>query len=129
MHLIIEGLRIQPGFDLVLVSGSDLIPILSVIVWVYIVSFNQMGKISEDLQLQIFGDLTHLIETNYVYPNYNGKDWNEIRSRYQDKIEAGLDTQSFYDQMHARVDELGDDHSFFLSPAEVQESEAELKGD
>ena len=27
------------------------------------------------------------------------------------------------------INELGDEHSFFLSPIEVEESEAELKGD
>ena len=89
----------------------------------------KVTEISKDEQLRILTDLTHLVETVYVYPNYNGKDWTEIKSRYQAKIEAGLDTQSFYDQMHAMIEELGDDHSFFLSPAEVQESEAELKGD
>jgi C-terminal processing protease CtpA/Prc len=32
-------------------------------------------------------------------------------------------------EMDAMIRELGDDHSFFLSPFEVEASEAELKGD
>src|SRR6266508_4362466 len=34
----------------------------------------QVTEISKDKQLQIFGDLVHIIENVYVYPNYNGKD-------------------------------------------------------
>jgi carboxyl-terminal processing protease len=52
-----------------------------------------------------------------------------MESRYQGEIEAGLDTQSFYNEMSTMITELGDEHSFFLSPTEVAESEAELRGD
>jgi hypothetical protein len=82
--------------------------------------------VSKNEQLRILGDLGQIVEEVYVYPDYNGKDWNEIESRYRAKIEAGLDTESFYTEMQNMVTELGDDHSFFLSPLEVQESEDEL---
>jgi C-terminal peptidase prc len=89
----------------------------------------QIDEISQVEQLNIFRQLGEVIEAVYVYPDYNGKDWNEIKSRYQSRIEAGLDTLSFYDEMSAMIQELGDEHSFFLSPEEVAESEAELRGD
>jgi carboxyl-terminal processing protease len=89
----------------------------------------QLTEISRDEQLRILNDLEHVIDKVYVYPDYNGKDWNEIKARYKAKIEAGLDAQSFYEEMSALVKELGDDHSFFLSPADVRESEAELRGE
>jgi carboxyl-terminal processing protease len=89
----------------------------------------QVTEISKDEQLNILGDLGNIVQEIYVYPDYNGKDWNEIESRYQAKIEAGLDTQSFYDEMSAMIEELGDEHSFFLSPIEVAEAEAELRGE
>jgi C-terminal peptidase prc len=41
---------------------------------------------------------------------------------------AGLDTEAFYTDMADMVDELGDNHSYFESPAEVAQSEAELSG-
>jgi len=44
-------------------------------------------------------------------------------------IEAGLDTESFYREMQAMIEELQDEHSFFLSPLEVKQSEAELRGE
>jgi C-terminal peptidase prc len=85
--------------------------------------------ISQDEQLRIFQELGNVIETVYIYPDYNGKDWDEIKSRYQARIATGLDTQSFYDEISLMIGELGDEHSFFLSPAQVAESEAELRGD
>jgi carboxyl-terminal processing protease len=89
----------------------------------------ELTEVAQDEQLRIFKDLGDVVEGVYVYPDYNGKDWNEIESRYRARIETGLDTQSFYNEMSLMIEELGDEHSFYLSPAEVAESEAELRGD
>jgi C-terminal peptidase prc len=89
----------------------------------------QIDEVSHAKQLRIFRELTGVVEAIYVYPDYNGKDWNEIKSEHFAKIDAGLDTPSFYDEMSLMIEELGDEHSFFLSPIEVAESEAELRGD
>ena len=86
-------------------------------------------EVSQAEQLSIFRELGSVVESVYVYPDYNGKDWNEIETRYQARIEAGLDTQAFYNEMSLMIEELGDEHSFFLSPIEVAEAEAELRGD
>ena len=89
----------------------------------------QVTEIPQGEQLSILRELGHIVEKAYVYPDYNGKNWNAIETKYRDEIEAGLDTQSFYKEMSTMITELGDEHSFFLSPLEVKESEAELKGD
>ena len=89
----------------------------------------QVEDVSKDEQLNILRELGEVVKRIYVYPDYNGKDWNEIESRYRAKVESGLDTQSFYTEISAMIEELGDEHSFFLSPIEVKESEAELRGD
>ncbi|HXQ38007.1 MAG TPA: S41 family peptidase [Anaerolineales bacterium] len=87
------------------------------------------ADISQGEQLRVLGELIKIVEDVYVYPDYNGKDWNEIKSRYKARVEAGLDTESFYRDMQAMIEELQDEHSFFLSPLEVNQSEAELKGE
>src|SRR5688572_18259367 len=89
----------------------------------------QITEISQDEQRTILSEITNLVQSIYVYPDYNGKDWNDIKARYLTKVEAGLDTQSFYNEMSAMITELGDEHSFFLSPMEVAEAEAELRGE
>jgi carboxyl-terminal processing protease len=86
-------------------------------------------EISQNEQLKILGDIGRVVQDEYVYPNFNGNDWKAIVAMYRARVKAGLDTQSFYRQMFAMIHELGDDHSFFLSPAEVAETEAELRGD
>jgi carboxyl-terminal processing protease len=89
----------------------------------------QVTEISKDEQLRILEELGNIVEDIYVYPDFNGKDWNGIQATYRARIEAGLDAQSFYNEMSAMIEELGDEHSFFLSPIEVAEAEAELRGD
>ena len=89
----------------------------------------QVTEISTREQLSIFKNIEQIVEQVYVYPDFNGNDWDKIVAKYRSEIEAGLDTQAFYDEMSAMITELGDEHSFFLSPADVAESEAELKGD
>ena len=86
-------------------------------------------EISQGEQMRILRELANIVRDVYVYPDFNGKDWNEIESRYKEKIESGLDTAAFYREMDAMIRELGDEHSRFLSPVQVEESDAELKGE
>jgi carboxyl-terminal processing protease len=85
-------------------------------------------EIDQTLQLRVFDDATKVISQVYVYTDFNGRDWNAIMAAHRAKIEAGLSSGDFYDQMQSMVDELGDDHSRFDSPADVAESQAELAG-
>ena len=85
-------------------------------------------SISQTDQLKIFGDMTEVINQVYIYPDYNGKDWAEIKARYRSKIEAGLDTEAFYQEMKSMVRELGDEHSAYKSPVDVEAADAELQG-
>lgn len=86
-------------------------------------------EISKSEELGILKGIGNIVEDVYVYQDYNGKDWNEIEARYRAKVEAGLDTVTFYTEMQNMINELGDEHSFFLSPIEVQATEEELKGE
>ncbi|HXF84799.1 MAG TPA: S41 family peptidase [Anaerolineales bacterium] len=84
--------------------------------------------ISKSEQLRVLKRIGEIVRAVYVYPDFNGKDWNEIEARYTAKVEAGLDTESFYHEMQAMIEELGDEHSYLLSPLEVKEDEAALRG-
>ncbi|MBC7876086.1 MAG: PDZ domain-containing protein [Anaerolineales bacterium] len=85
-------------------------------------------EVPQDLQQKVFDDAVDIIEQVYVYPDFNGNDWPAIVAKYQAKIDEGLDTESFYREMLAMVIELGDDHSYFESPLDVAQSEADLAG-
>ena len=84
--------------------------------------------ISKRLQLQIVNEIEHIVEQVYVYPDYSGRDWGEIVARYRAMTEVGLETDEFYSDMQLMLDELGDEHSQFISPVEVQQTERELRG-
>ena len=64
----------------------------------------------------------------YLYPDYNGVDWDAVVADYRARVEQGLDTETFYTEMENLVFELGDEHSSFESPAQVEQSERELSG-
>jgi C-terminal peptidase prc len=86
-------------------------------------------EISKREQLEIIDQVNHIVQEVYVYPDYNGKDWKQIEAGYRAKVEAGMDTETFYREMQKMIDELGDEHSFFLSPLAVKASNEELRGE
>jgi C-terminal peptidase prc len=85
-------------------------------------------EIPHSLQELVFVQTVAVIDKVYVYPDYNGKDWTGIVAKTRAEIDAGVDTQTFYTDMESMVTQLGDDHSYFESPVEVAQSEAELSG-
>lgn len=86
-------------------------------------------EISKRSQLRIIKYLEEIVDEIYVYPDFNGKDWTGIVTRYRAMVDAGLTTDVFYYEMQNMLNELEDDHSSFISPIGVQQSEAELKGE
>jgi C-terminal peptidase prc len=79
--------------------------------------------------LETFEELWDIINTEYLYPDFNGLDWDAVYAEYLAEIEAGLSDEQFYAVMSEMVRALGDDHSFFLSPRRAAEEEAQFNGD
>lgn len=79
-------------------------------------------------QLSIFEELWQIVAEEYLYQDFNGLDWNAIFAEYRARIEAGMYDEHFYLAMDEMISRLGDDHSVFLSPAEVAEEEAQFAG-
>ena len=48
-------------------------------------------------------------------------DWNEMRTKYEPKALAAKDDKVFYQILAEMYDEIGDNHSRYLSPEEVKE--------
>jgi carboxyl-terminal processing protease len=79
-------------------------------------------------QIRIFNELWEIVRSEYLYPDYNGLNWDAIFLEYSARIGAGLYPEEFYQTMREMISRLGDDHSFFLSPEEVAEEEAKYTG-
>jgi C-terminal peptidase prc len=83
--------------------------------------------IDQDQQLEIFQSLWSVIDQNYLYPDFNGQDWNATYEQYRQQIETGLDTDTFYQAMDDMVYGLGDEHSIYLNPRQVEVEDAEYE--
>jgi len=80
------------------------------------------------LQLDVFEDLWQTVNEEYLYPDFNGLDWNAVHEDYRQRIEAGLSNTDFYDAMAEMIYSLGDEHSQFLNPEQTAAREAEYAG-
>jgi carboxyl-terminal processing protease len=80
------------------------------------------------LQFQIFEELWQIVQDEYLYPDFNGLDWQNVHTVYRQKIVGGLEMDQFYTSMNEMLALLKDDHSYFLSPDEVAVEDAELAG-
>ena len=94
---------------------------------------SQRSFLQEDLstkeQLSIFKDLWDVVNEEYLYEDFNGLDWDQTFLDTNLLIEAGLRNVEFYELMYELVYGLGDQHSVFLTPAEVDAEEADYLGE
>ncbi|MBE0408371.1 MAG: PDZ domain-containing protein [Anaerolineales bacterium] len=79
-------------------------------------------------QVRIFNELWQIVRDEYLYPDFNGLNWDAIYVEYSVRIGTGLYPEEFYQAMSEMISRLGDDHSFFLSPNQVAEEEAQFAG-
>jgi len=82
--------------------------------------------IDKEFQLEIFQALWETVDQEYLYPDYNGLDWEATYDQYRQQIEDGLATNEFYLAMNEMIFELGDEHSAYLDPRQVQMEQAEF---
>ncbi len=80
-------------------------------------------------QFDIFEELWHIVERDYLYSDFNGLDWKAVYDEYRQKIEAGISDDIFYLNMADMVDLLGDDHSIYLNPEEAAQEDAQYLGE
>jgi C-terminal peptidase prc len=74
-------------------------------------------------QLAAFEELWGIVNQNYLYPDFNGLDWNAVHQEYRQRIEAGLSDEDYYQAMAEMIFRLGDDHSMYLSPEQAREED------
>lgn len=78
---------------------------------------------------RIFTRLWETVRDYYLYPDYNGADWDAIGREYREHIEKGLSDEEFWFLMHEMLLELNDDHSGFLTPAQAAEEDSAQAGE
>jgi carboxyl-terminal processing protease len=83
---------------------------------------------NEASYLQRFEVAWKLVAERYWDLSLAAVDWNEARERYEPLVRAARDDDEYYRLMADMYRELGDDHSVFVSPAQVGEMQ-QLYGD
>ncbi len=79
--------------------------------------------------LRIFTELWEIVRDGYLYPDYNGADWDAIGQQYRARVETGISDDEFWITMDEMLLELNDDHSIFLSPADAEAEDVEFSGE
>ena len=77
-----------------------------------------------ELQQRVCRGLWNAVNDHYVYADFRGHDWKAIGAKYQARIQGGLNNDEFYAAMQAMLGELGDEHSYFQSPAQIKAEQA-----
>jgi carboxyl-terminal processing protease len=77
-------------------------------------------------QVRVYRGLWNAVNENYVYRDFRGRNWRAIGARYESLVKQGLSDADFYGAMQSMINELGDGHSYFQSPAKVKEDEDAL---
>jgi carboxyl-terminal processing protease len=71
-------------------------------------------------RIEVLDKVWKTINKKYHDPNFNGLDWNKIYQNYRPKVEAAKDDAQAYALVKQMVGELGDIHTSFRTPRDVQ---------
>ena len=68
------------------------------------------------------------VRDNYLYEDYRGADWDALYDEYETQVESVTSAEEFYQVVDDMIQELGDDHSRYLSPWEATEEDDLMSG-
>jgi C-terminal peptidase prc len=68
------------------------------------------------------------VNNNYLYPDFHGVNWHEVRDQFTPMILQAEDNTEFYALLTEMVDLLGDEHSRFVPPNKVLIEDASSTG-
>ncbi len=86
------------------------------------------APLSVEVQLEVLRGLEDAVLDQYLYRDFGGIDWSAAVAEVRAGVEAGMETESFYQELQALITKLGDDHSYFQTPAELVADQANLQG-
>lgn len=87
-----------------------------------------LAPLSRDQREEVFDDVWSLVNERYIYTDFHGVDWKQIRREYGPKIAEAEDPEEFYHLMKEMMAHLDDEHSVYETPQEVAEQQAIFDG-
>jgi C-terminal peptidase prc len=77
---------------------------------------------------EIFDQVWETVHENYLYEDFHGADWEALRDEYETQVSDATSADEFYTVVGDMVDELGDDHSRYISPWDAREEDDLMNG-
>lgn len=87
-----------------------------------------LSALAEDERLAIFDEVWQYVDERYVYADYRGVDWQNVKETYRPRVIATTDSNAFYLIIKEMIGLLNDDHTRFDTPQEVAMDEAFFSG-
>ncbi len=84
--------------------------------------------LTAEAQLDVLNGLENAVLDQYLYRDFGGIDWSVEVGAVRSRVEAGMETDAFYQELQGLIKKLGDDHSYFQTPAEIAAQQATLQG-
>ncbi len=78
---------------------------------------------------RLFEEVWTTVRDDYVYTDYRGLDWQAVHDEYKPQIESAPTVEQVYRLLGEMIDKLGDRHSSFMDPQEVEQDDALQRGD
>jgi len=69
------------------------------------------------------------VNSEYLYQDFNGLDWDAIRNEYLQRIESGIIDEEFYLSMDEMISRLKDEHSTYFNPDQAKQEDQQYAGD
>ena len=80
-------------------------------------------------RLEVFEDVWQTVRDEYVYTDFRGLDWPAIHDEYKPQIQAAPTIEEVYRLLGEMIEKLGDRHSSFMDPVEVEQDDELQRGD
>lgn len=77
--------------------------------------------ISLKTRQEIFEEVWQTINEKYYDPNFNGVNWQEVKTRYRPQIENAKSDDDFYFLLRKMTSELSDSHTLVRSPQQAKD--------
>jgi len=88
-----------------------------------------VSPVLQDRHRRIFATVWRTVQQHYLYEDYRGVDWLAVKQEFAPLVDAARDDVEFWELMQAMIVQLGDEHSAFLTPADVAAEDQAMQGD
>ena len=89
--------------------------------WIVLLLSSAPALRAGDKQFQLFDQVWKLVHDEYYDANFNGVDWDRVRSRYRGDAERASNDREIFPILGRMIAELKDAHTRVIAPGEARE--------